>query len=220
MSIFRAALQATALCLLVALLVPGLAGTSLQPLNLQDMARMSPRIFEATCLSSTQGVDQRGLPFTSYTFRVTDAIQGASNGQTVTVRQFGLRDVSANRFGGLVLSVPDMPHYLHGQRYLLFLPQQSRWGFAAPIGLAQGAFRILGKGKERMAINGVGNLNLALDTSQSLDQRLSVRRAGRGLHPVQGPVAYSALRSTLVEVLSGRRMSAQQLAQRLKGGSR
>lgn len=218
MSIFRIA-QATALCLLIALLASGLTGTSLQPLNLQDMARMSPRIFEATCLSSIQGVDERGLPFTSYTFRVTDAIQGASKGQAVTIRQFGLREVSPNRFGGLVLSVPDMPHYLQGQRYLLFLPQQSRWGFAAPVGLAQGAFRILGKGKQRLAINGIGNLNLALDTSQSLDQRLAARRAGRGLRPVRGPVSYSALRSTLAEILSGGQMSAQQLAQRLRGGS-
>ena len=205
--------------LLLALLVSTLPATSLQPLNLQDLAGLSPRIFEGTCLSSSQGVDRRGLPFTAYTFRVTDAIQGASNGQTVTIRQFGLRDVSQDRFGGLVLTVPDMPHYLHGRRYLLFLPPQSRWGFSSPVGLLQGAFRILGEGEQRRAINGVGNLNLALDTSQSVNQRLAARRAGRAPSPVEGPVSYAALRSTVVQILNGRRMTARQLAQGLKGGS-
>lgn len=211
--------RASSILLLTVLAAATLPATTLEPLNLQDLSRRSPRIFEGECLSVSHGIDRRGLPYTSYAFRVTDAIRGAGNGHVLTVKQFGLPpDASPAEYGGLVLRVVDMPHYVRGQRYLLFLPQESRWGFASPVGLQQGAFRILGQGERRMAVNGLGNRNLALDTSQTLEQRLAARRAGRAPETVEGPVSYAALRSVVEEVLNGRQLTARQLALQLKGG--
>lgn len=221
MSLKRTVRRAASLLLAAALAAAALPATTLEPLNLQDLARRSPRIFEGECLSESHGLDQRGLPYTAYTFRVSDTLRGAGVGQVVTIRQFGLPPgTSASEYGGLVLTVADMPHYVRGGRYLLFLPQESRWGFASPVGLAQGAFRILGQGDQRMAVNGLGNLNLALDTSQSLDLRLAARRSGQAVEAVEGPVSYQALRSVVQDVISGRQLTAGQLALRLKGGRR
>ncbi|HSR53121.1 MAG TPA: hypothetical protein VLV83_20045 [Acidobacteriota bacterium] len=196
------------------------SATSLRPLNLQDLVQHSSRIFQGICLSQHQGVDERGLPYTAYTFRVEEVWAGEAGPETLTIRQFGLSAEAPVEAERNQIRIAAMPHYQPGQRYLLFLPQDSRWGFASPVGLLQGAFHVLGEGGQRVAVNGVGNLNLTLDTAKTPSQRLrnlSPRAVGRAL---QGPVTYESLRQVVQRLASGEEMAASEMARALRPGGR
>ncbi|HSR68412.1 MAG TPA: hypothetical protein VLU25_10755 [Acidobacteriota bacterium] len=193
--------------------------TTLRPLNLQDLVDHSSRVFRGNCLSQVQGVDQRGLPYTAYTFRVEEVLAGQVDGPTITIRQFGLSGQAPVQAGRNQIRIAAMPHYQPGQSYLLFLPEDSRWGFASPVGLLQGAFRVLGKGESQIAVNGVGNLNLTLDTSQTPQQRLQERRS-QARTVSQGPVTYSSLRQVVLRLSSGQRMPISEMARALRRGGR
>ncbi|MEE8160348.1 MAG: hypothetical protein V3T61_01785, partial [Acidobacteriota bacterium] len=66
--------------------------TSLKVMNLEDLVGDSQRIFSAVCQSVSSGFDEKNLPYTSYSFLVTDSIHGVANQQVVVIKQFGLAE--------------------------------------------------------------------------------------------------------------------------------
>ena len=121
--------------------------TSLRVMNLEDLVGNSQRIFSAVCQNVSSGLDENNLPYTRYSFQVTDSIHGVANQQIVVIKQFGLAEPIPLEDGVTRVSrIEGMPRYLPGQEYLLFLNQESRLGFSSPIGLIQGAFRVQGRG--------------------------------------------------------------------------
>ena len=69
-----------------------LGATSLKMMNLADMVGHSERIFSGICQAVSSGLDENNMPYTSYSFRVTDSIYGIANQQVVVVKQFGLAE--------------------------------------------------------------------------------------------------------------------------------
>ncbi len=151
--------------------------TSLRVMNLEDLVGHSQRIFSAVCQSVSSGFDENNLPYTRYSFRVTDSIHGVANQQVVVIKQFGLAEpIQLDNGLTQITRIEGMPRYVPGQEYLLFLNQESRLGFSSPIGLIQGAFRVQGKGTSRTVINGMRNANLLIDTRKSIQQRNQERQ--------------------------------------------
>jgi hypothetical protein len=66
--------------------------TSLKVMNLEDLVGHSQRIFSAVCQSVSSGLDENNLPYTRYSFLVTDSIHGVANQQVVVIKQFGLAE--------------------------------------------------------------------------------------------------------------------------------
>lgn len=186
--------------------------TSLRVMNLADLVENSQRIFSAVCQSVSSGFDENNLPYTRYSFRVTDGIHGVANQQVVVIKQFGLAEPIQLDNGVTQLSrIAGMPRYLPGQEYLLFLNQDSRLGFSSPIGLIQGAFRVQGRGTSRTVVNGLRNANLLIDTRKSTQQRSQERlqnlsRSAPVTLPderVRGPVSYDNLTRLVRGLLAG-----------------
>ena len=188
------------------------AATSLRVMNLADLVEHSQRIFSAVCQNVSSGFDENNLPYTSYSFLVTDSIHGVANQQVVVIKQFGLAEPIQLDNGVTQLSrIEGMPRYVPGQEYLLFLNQESRLGFSSPIGLIQGAFRVQGRGISRTVVNCMRNANLLIDTRKSIQQRYRERlqnlsRSAPVALPdelVRGPVSYDNLTGLVRELLSG-----------------
>ncbi len=189
-----------------------LGATSLRVMNLADLVENSQRIFSAVCQSVSSGFDENNLPYTRYSFRVTDSIQGVANQQVVVIKQFGLAEpIQLDNGVTRVSRIEGMPRYVPGQEYLLFLNQESRLGFSSPIGLIQGAFRVRGQGPSRTVVNGMRNANLLIDTRKSMQQRVRDRQQNLSRSaPValpdellRGPVSYEKLSRLVRELLAG-----------------
>jgi hypothetical protein len=98
--------------------------TSLKVMNLEDLVGHSQRIFSAVCQSVSSGFDENDLPYTRYSFLVTDSIHGVANQQVVVIKQFGLSEpIQLGNGVTRVSRVEGMPRYVAGQEYLLFLNQ-------------------------------------------------------------------------------------------------
>jgi len=189
-----------------------LGATSLKVMNLEDLVESSQRIFSAVCQNVSSGFDENNLPYTSYSFLVTDSIHGVANQQVVVIKQFGLAEPIQLDNGVTQLSrIEGMPRYVPGQEYLLFLNRESRLGFSSPIGLLQGAFRVQGRGTSRTVINGLRNANLLIDTRKSTQQRSQERLQNLSQtapvtlpdERIRGPVSYDNLASLVRSLLAG-----------------
>ncbi len=186
--------------------------TPLKVMNLEDLVGHSQRIFSADCQDVSSGFDENNLPYTRYSFRVTDSIHGVANHQVVVIKQFGSSEpIQLDNGVTRVSRIEGMPRYIPGQEYLLFLNQESRLGFSSPIGLLQGAFRVQGRGTSRTVVNGMRNANLLMDTRKSMQQRTRERQQSLSrpapLSPpderVRGPVSYDNLTSLVRRLLAG-----------------
>ena len=214
--------------IIVFLTIPS-GATSLRVMNLEDLVGHSQRIFSAVCQSVSSGFDENNLPYTRYSFRVTDSIHGVVNQQVVIIKQFGLSEpIQLDNGVTRASRIEGMPRYVAGQEYLLFLNQDSRLGFSSPIGLIQGAFRVRGQGTSRTVVNGLRNANLLIDTRKSIQQRYRERQQNLSrLAPVslpdelvRGPVSYDNLTRLVRGLLSGEaldRPAASRLLGRREG---
>jgi len=189
-----------------------LEATSLKVVNLEDLVGHSQRIFSAVCQNVSSGLDENNLPYTRYSFRVTDSIHGVANQQVVVIKQFGSSEpIQLDNGVTRVSRIEGMPRYTPGQEYLLFLNQESRLGFSSPIGLIQGAFRVRGQGTSRTVVNGMRNANLLIDTRKSIQQRARERQQNLSRpapvslpdEVVRGPVSYDNLTRLVRGLLAG-----------------
>jgi hypothetical protein len=172
---------------LVTLAWVALAGTramalSLVEKNVVDLLRESDTIAVGTIEKLSDGVDDRGIPYTEVTLKVSESIRGALP-DTYTFRQFGLLKPRPTPDGTMVMMpAPEgFPRYASGERVLLFLyPQARRTGLRTTAGLIQGKFA-LGPG---LAVNGTGNeglfRNVRLDQglAEESDKRMLATRSG------------------------------------------
>jgi len=188
-----------------------LGATSLKMMNLADMVGHSKRIFSGVCQDESSGLDENNMPYTRYSFRVTDSIYGIADQQVVVIKQFGLVEpIQLDNGVTNITRIEGMPRYIPGQEYLLLLNKESRLGFSSPIGLVQGAFLVQGTGTSRTVVNGMGNTNLLIDTSKSIQQRSQESQQNLSqtapLIPdevVKGPVSYDNFTSLVKSLLVG-----------------
>ncbi len=202
--------------------------TSLRVMNLADLVEHSQRIFSAVCQSVASGFDENNLPYTRYSFRVTDSIHGVANQQVVVIKQFGLAEpIQLDNGVTRVSRIEGMPQYIPGQEYLLFLNQDSRLGFSSPIGLLQGAFLVQGRGTSRTVVNGLRNANLLIDTRKSIQQRVRERQQNLSRSApvalpdelVRGPVSYDNLTSLVRRLLAGESLNRPAASRALGRGA-
>jgi hypothetical protein len=151
-------------------LVPAQA-TRIQLVNLEQMVRKADRIFIGVCKavedSTLPGTD---MPVTSYTFSVTEPIKG-DVGETLTIRQLGVRVPRVQGDKALVFRVPGMPVYRTGQEVVLFLISDSSLDLTSPVGLSQGAFTVEMRDGEKVLQNGIQNTGLFRDLSTDVSIR-------------------------------------------------
>jgi hypothetical protein len=130
---------------------------SIRESNIVDLLRESNDIVVGQVRSVTDGIDERGVPYTEVTLDIEDTIRGDLSG-TYTFRQFGLRDPRPTPDGKMMMMpAPEgFPRYAAGRTQLLFLHPVARWtGLRTTARVAPGL--ATAAEKRMMAADGAAN---------------------------------------------------------------
>jgi hypothetical protein len=112
--------------------------------NIVDLLQQSNDIVVGKVANVTDGIDQRGLPYTEVTLQVSEAIRGGISG-TYTFRQFGLLAPRLTPDGTRkMMPAPEgFPRYVAGTQLVLMLRPSARLtGYRMPAGVTGGKFEI------------------------------------------------------------------------------
>jgi hypothetical protein len=169
--IFRRAGLAVALAILGAAPASAL---SVRESNVVDLLSEANDIVVGKVQSVTDGLNERGIPFTEVTMAVSESIRGQISG-TYRFRQFGLLKPRPMADGRTMMPAPEgFPRYTPGEEVVLFLRPSAAWtGFRMPAGVSQGKF-VIGPGR---VANEMGNASLYRNVR--LEKGLASAREGR-----------------------------------------
>jgi hypothetical protein len=186
---------------LLALLFAAAANATTAPheANVVDLVAHSELILRGTVTNVTDGIDNRGIPYTEVTMHVADAIRGQVSGD-YTFRQFGLlkpRDMG-NGMTNLMVTPAGWATYTKGEEAILFLNKKAAWtGLQTTVGLGQGKFKVSMAGATNQS-NNVG-----LFKNMSVDPNALGTKEERALLTQQGPVNVNAFLSLVKQAVNG-----------------
>jgi hypothetical protein len=175
------------------------ATTSRQEVNIVELVAKSELILRGTVAKVTDGIDERGIPFTEITLHIADAIRGQVAGE-YTFRQFGLlkpRDMG-NGLTNLMVTPAGWTTYTKGEEAILFLNKKAAWtGLQTTVGLGQGKFKISMAGATNQSNNA------GLFKNVSIDPSLLGAKEQRAMMTQQGPVNVNAFVSLVKQAVDG-----------------
>jgi len=157
---------------------------SVNDANIVELLQQSNDIVVGRVDSVTDGIDDRGIPYTEVTLDVSETIRGGVTG-IYKFRQFGLLAprLTADGKRKMMPAPTGFPRYSQGEDLVLFLRPKAAWtGFRMPAGVTQGKFTI----SAGRAENGMGNAGLFRNVH--LDQGLVIEGDKRLLTTAGGPV--------------------------------
>lgn len=112
--------------------------------NIVDLLQQSKDIVVGHVTKVTDGLDERGIPYTEVTLHVSESIRGTISDE-YTFRQFGLLKPRPMADGKRTMmpAPPGFPHYEAGEQVVLMLRPQAQWtGFRMPAGVTKGKFKV------------------------------------------------------------------------------
>lgn len=113
--------------------------------NIVDLVGQSELILRGTVSKLSDGIDERGIPYTEVTLHVSDAIRGGKVGSDYTFRQFGLLKPRSlgNGLANITVTPAGWATYRQGEETILFLYKHARWtGLQTTVALGQGQFKV------------------------------------------------------------------------------
>ena len=146
--------------------------------NIVQLLQQSNDIVVGQVSNVTDGLDQRGLPYTEVTLQVSESIRGGISG-TYTFRQFGLLAprLTADGTKKLMPAPEGFPRYTAGTELVLMLRPSARLtGFRMPAGVTGGKFEI-GPGRVENEHGNAGlfsNVSLEQGLGSAKDTRMIV----------------------------------------------
>ena len=145
--------------------------------NIVELLQQSNDIVVGKVENVTDGIDQRGFPYTEVTLRVSETIRGGISG-TYTFRQFGLLAPRLTAEGRKMMPAPEgFPRYTAGAELVLMLRPSARLsGFRMPAGVTGGKFEI-GPGRvenDRANVGLFSNVRLEQSLATAKDTRMMV----------------------------------------------
>jgi hypothetical protein len=150
--------------------------------NIVELLQQSSDIVVGSVATVTDGIDDRGVPYTEVTLQVSESIRGDLPG-VYRFRQFGLLAprLTADGARKRMPAPPGFPTYQQGENVVLFLrPAAARTGFRMPAGVTQGKFTI-DAGRVENAMGNAGlfrNVRLEQDLATEPDKRLLTTASG------------------------------------------
>jgi hypothetical protein len=202
--------QLCAWTLLAMLFATTLAGatTSRREVNVVDLVANSELILRGTVANVTDGIDDRGIPYTEVTLHVSEAIRGQVSGD-YTFRQFGLlkpRDMG-NGTVNLMVTPAGWATYTKGEETILFLNKHAAWtGLQTTVGLGQGKFKVSMAG----AVNQSNNAGLFKNVT--IDPTLLGTKEQRVMMTQQGPVNVNAFVGLVKQAINGQWIETGRMA--------
>lgn len=186
------------LCTLCALVLigwsfsPAVNAAMVAQMNLEQMVTQSERIFLGTVIDVSEIRVSAGggeLPAVTYKIRVNDDFKG----EFEVVK--GVKIAEVTMLGSLKNladghhPIAGFPMLRVGEEYLLIVAEPGPSGLTSTMGLGQGCFSFLGKGTDKLAINGANNVGLFRGMPQAM--------------PDGKPVPYTDLSSMINDIAGG-----------------
>ena len=179
---------------------PSSATTLMRVQEFPDLVDQSRRAALVEVLAVSYGYDDNHLPSTSVLLRIEDPIYGGplpDAGETLRIKLFG---APVEMPDGRRLYVDGTPRYEAGQRYVLLLLGESKFGFTNTASLGYGAFRISDDATgQPLARSVVGNHRAFGEKGLAFWLDGEERQAGTSGAP-SAPVSYPLLRRALKEL--------------------
>ena len=176
------------------------ATTSRREVNVFDLVANSELILRGTVSKVSDGIDERGIPYTEVTLHVAEAIRGQVAGD-YTFRQFGLlkpRDMG-NGKTNLMVTPAGWATYAKGEETLLFLNKKAAWtGLQTTVGLGQGKFNVSMAGATNQSNNA------GLFKNVMIDQSLLGTKEKRAMLTEKGAVNANAFIGLVKQAVDGR----------------
>lgn len=198
-------------CALAILGATRIDAMSLNATNIVDLLHDSDAIVVGRVEKVTDGIDERGIPYTEVQVEISESIRGDLSG-TYTFRQFGLQNARVTADGKYkMLPAPEgFPKFVAGEDNVLFLrPAARRTGLRTTAGLTAGKF-VMGPGRVE---NAMGNAGLFRDIR--LEQGLATG-AERKLFASEGAVAPEAFLSLVRRAVKGRWVETGRMARKAR----
>ena len=168
--------------------------------NIVDLLQQSEVILRGTVSNVTDGIDERGIPYTEVTLTISDSIKGEV-GKEYTFRQFGLlkpRDMGNGRMN-LMVTPAGWATYTKGEDTILFLRKKAGWtGLQTTAALAHGKFKI----SMANATNQANNAGLFKNVQ--ISPSLLSSREQRALLTTTGPVNANAFISLVRQAVQNK----------------
>ena len=144
--------------------------------NMVDLLAQSNDIVVGRVASVTDGIDDRGIPYTEVTLSIDETIRGGLSGD-YKFRQFGLLNprILGDGQGRMMPAPAGFPKYVAGENVVLFLRPAASWtGFRMPAGVTRGKFNV-GPGRIANEDDNAGlfdNVQLDESLANTSDQRM------------------------------------------------
>lgn len=182
---------------LLACALPGHA-TTVREMTVVDLLAHSQDIVAGRVERVSDGFDDRGIPYTEVTMRVTDTIRGAKV-STYTFRQFGLDQPRTMPDGSVYLGRPEgWPTWRSGENAIVFMyPKARRTGLQTTVGLGYGKVSV-GNG---IALNGYDNNGLF--SGVKVNRALLDTKEQKMFSTRKGPVDAESFRKFLHRAVEG-----------------
>jgi hypothetical protein len=168
--------------------------------NIADLVGQSELILRGTVSKLSDGIDERGIPYTEVTLHVADAIRGQV-GSDYTFRQFGLLKPRSlgNGIANVTVTPAGWATYRKGEETILFLYRHAQWtGLQTTVGLGQGQFKVAMAG----ATNHVDNAGLF--AHMQVDQSLLSESDRRVMNTERGAVNAKAFVALVRKIVADR----------------
>ncbi len=152
--------------------------------NIVELLAQSNDIVVGKVEAVTDGIDERGIPYTEVTLEISETIRGNRSG-VYKFRQFGLLAPRLTPDGKrkMMPSPTGFPKYASGEDVALFLRPSAAWtGFRMPAGVTAGKFTFAAGRAE----NGMGNVGLFRNVQ--VDRGVVTERDKRLLTTASGPL--------------------------------
>jgi len=135
------------LAAIVMALAPVAQATKLRPQNLTQLIAESDSIIAGVVRSVTDGIDEKGVPYTEVTILVSDAAKGSvQKDAEYTFRQFGLLKPRTMPNGRqyIAISPAGFPRWQRGESVVAFLYKPAaHTGLQTTAGMAQGKLTLI-----------------------------------------------------------------------------
>jgi len=138
-------------CLCISLFsVSPASATSLLPISLEQLSTRANLIFYASVVNNEVKKDEASGRIATFTeFEVIELIKGSSEKRHIIKQLGGFLESRQT-----IVRIHGVPQYQVGNRYVVFLPEESSLGFCSPLGLHQGSFAVTTINGEQIISNG------------------------------------------------------------------
>ena len=184
--------------------------------NIVELLQQSNDIVVGRVGSVTDGLDERGIPYTEVTLTIAETIRGSRSGE-YKFRQFGLLKPRPTADGKrkMMTAPPGFPKYAKGEDVVLFLRPAAAWtGFRMPAGVTRGKF-VLGPGRVENDMANVG-----LFSNLDVDRGLVTEPDKRLLTNASGPLNPEAFLSFVRRAVQDRWIETGRMTRTHKPGAR